>query len=176
MCNEGEVLDKFGIEIHLISMTEFIAKVKKVKIEEKEKVQETIKYIKEVLEITVSEEIVENVASLKIAYSELIKEFGCSVVAIQCWNALQDELKIMPCMANTLMTDEGIPVVCKTDIHGAITSVIAQAAIMGQTPQFFADWTIVHPTNKNGELLQHCGCFPISLTKIYVNVFDILSG
>jgi hypothetical protein len=68
-------------------------------------------------------------------------------------------------MANALLTDEGIPVVCETDIHGAITSVMAQAATMGETPPFFADWTVAHPTNKNGELLQHCGCFPISLTK-----------
>jgi L-fucose isomerase-like protein len=165
MCNEGELLEKFGIQIYPISMTEFVAKVKKVKAEETVKVQDTIKYMKEVLDITVSEEIVENVAALKVAYTELTGEYGCSAVAIQCWTALQDELKTMPCMANALMTDEGIPVVCETDIHGAITSVIAQAATMGQTAPFFADWTVVHPTNKNGELLQHCGCFPVSLTK-----------
>ncbi|GFZ32114.1 fucose isomerase [Clostridium zeae] len=165
MCNEGELLEKFGVQIHPISMTEFVAKVKKVKAEEKEKVQATIEYMKQVLDITVSDEIVENVASLKVAYSELTSEFGCSAVAIQCWTALQDELKIMPCMANALMTDEGIPVVCETDIHGAITSVISQAAGMGEAPTFFADWTVVHPTNRNGELLQHCGCFPPSLTK-----------
>jgi L-fucose isomerase-like protein len=94
-----------------------------------------------------------------------MEEFGCSAAAIQCWTALQDELKVMPCMANAMLTDEGFPVVCETDIHGAVTSVIAQAAAMGETPTFFADWTVAHPTNKNGELLQHCGCFPISLTK-----------
>ncbi len=165
MCSEGELLEKFGIQIYPISMTELVAKVKKVKVENRDKVEETIKYMKRVLEIKVSEEVVEGVAALKVAYNQLIKEYGCSAVAIQCWNALQDELKIMPCMANAMLTDEGIPVVCETDIHGAITSVIAQAATMGETPTFFADWTVAHPTNKNGELLQHCGCFPISLTK-----------
>ncbi len=165
MCNEGELLEKFGVQIRPLSMTDFVAKVKKVKVEEKEKVKETIKYMKEVLEIKTSEEIVENVAALKVAYNELTTEFGCSAVAIQCWTALQDELNVMPCMANAMLTDEGIPVVCETDIHGAITSIIAQAATMGTTPTFFADWTVAHPTNKNGELLQHCGCYPISLTK-----------
>lgn len=165
MCSEGELLEKFGVQIYPISMTELVAKVKKVKVENRDKVEETIKYMKKVLEIKVSEEVVEGVAALKVAYNQLIKEHGCSAVAIQCWNALQDELKIMPCMANAMLTDEGIPVVCETDIHGAITSVIAQAATMGETPTFFADWTVAHPTNKNGELLQHCGCFPISLTK-----------
>jgi len=165
MYNEGELLEKFGIQVYPLSMTDFVSKVKKVKSENSVKLQETIKHMKDVLEIKVSEEVTENVAALKVAYNELMKEYGCSAAAIQCWTALQDELKVMPCMANAMLTDEGFPVVCETDVHGAVTSVIAQAAAMGETPTFFADWTVAHPTNKNGELLQHCGCFPISLTK-----------
>lgn len=165
MYNEGELLEKFGVQVYPISMTDFVSKVKKVKNENSVKLQETIKYMKDVLDIKVSEEVTENVAALKVAYNELMEEFGCSAAAIQCWTALQDELKVMPCMANAMLTDEGFPVVCETDIHGAVTSVIAQAAAMGETPTFFADWTVAHPTNNNGELLQHCGCFPISLTK-----------
>ena len=30
---------------------------------------------------------------------------------------------------------------------------------------FFADWTVRHPDNENGELLQHCGPWPISVAK-----------
>ena len=70
----------------------------------------------------------------------------------------------MPCAANALLNDEGFPVVCETDIHGAITAVLVEAAAMGQR-SFFADWTIRHPDIPNGELLQHCGPWPISLAK-----------
>ena len=85
--------------------------------------------------------------------------------AIQCWNSLQDEIGIMPCAANALLNDEGIPVVCETDIHGAITSLMVEAAGMGETRSFFADWTIRHPDIENGELLQHCGPWPVSIAK-----------
>ena len=61
----------------------------------------------------------------------------------------------MPCAANSLMNEEGIPVVCETDIHGAVTALLAEAAAMNETPSFFADWTVRHPDNENGELLQH---------------------
>lgn len=37
------------------------------------------------------------------------------------------------------------------------------AAGMGQVRSFFADWTIRHPDCSNGELLQHCGPWPISV-------------
>ena len=69
----------------------------------------------------------------------------------------------MPCAANALLNEEGIPVVCETDIHGAITALMVEAAGMGETRSFFADWTIRHPDIKNGELLQHCGPWPISV-------------
>jgi len=32
--------------------------------------------------------------------------------------ALPDEYGIAPCFANAMLTDEKIPVVCETDIHG----------------------------------------------------------
>lgn len=35
----------------------------------------------------------------------------------------------MPCAANSLLNEEGLPVVCETDIHGAITAVMAEAAL-----------------------------------------------
>ena len=96
------------------------------------------------------------------AMRRLADQYGCNAVAIQCWNALQGELGIMPCAANSLLNEEGLPVVCETDIHGAITAVMAEAADLNRTPSFFADWTVRHPDNENGELLQHCGPWPLS--------------
>ncbi|MDR0601410.1 MAG: fucose isomerase, partial [Treponema sp.] len=57
------------------------------------------------------------------------------------------------------------PVVCETDIHGAITSLLVQAASLGKDPVLFADWTVRHPENDNGELLQHCGPWPLAAAK-----------
>ncbi|HOV41362.1 MAG TPA: fucose isomerase, partial [Oscillospiraceae bacterium] len=48
--------------------------------------------------------------------------------------------------------------------HGAITSVMAYAATLNKTAPFFADLTVRHTQNDNGELLFHCGNFPTSLS------------
>lgn len=95
----------------------------------------------------------------------LVDKYGCNAGAIQCWTALQGELGIMPCAANAILNDMGIPVVCETDIHGAITALLAEAAVMNRSRGFFADWTVRHPDNPNGELLQHCGPWPFSVAK-----------
>lgn len=165
MCNEGELLERFGIQIRPITLSEFADRILMLESEMGAEVLEIIQFLEKNTEICVPVEAVKRVAALKVAMKRYARELGCKAVAIQCWSSLQDVLKIMPCMANSLMTDEGIPVVCETDIHGAITAVMAQAAGMGKTPTFFADWTVRHPDNENGELLQHCGPWPVSLAK-----------
>ena len=115
--------------------------------------------------IKVKEDELENIAALKVAMKHLAGRYGCNAIAIQCWNALQGEIGIMPCAANSLLNEEGIPVVCETDIHGAITALMCEAADLGEHRSFLADWTVRHPDNENGELLQHCGPWPISVAK-----------
>lgn len=164
MCNEGELLEKFNIQLAPIPMPELTDEVKKAK-EEKTEVEKVVNYCKENMEIMIKDEELINVAALKVAMKILSEKYGCQAIAIQCWNALQGELGVMPCAANALLNDEGIPVVCETDIHGAITSLLVEAAGMDETRSFFADWTIRHPDIENGELLQHCGPWPISIAK-----------
>lgn len=165
MCNEGELLERFNIQLAPIPMPELTSAVKQAKKDKTEAVQKVIDYVKESMIIKVTDEQLETVAALKVAMSDLAKHYGCKAIAIQCWNALQDELGIMPCAANALLNDEGIPVVCETDIHGAITALLVEAAGMDKSRSFFADWTIRHPDVPNGELLQHCGPWPVSVAK-----------
>lgn len=164
MCNEGELLEKFNIRLSPVPMPELVSNIKAIK-KNDPAVNKTLDYINRNMEINVTTEQLESIAKLKVAMKNLAEKYNCNAIAIQCWNALQGEIGIMPCCANALLTDEGIPVSCETDIHGAITSVIMQAAALGETPTFFADWTIRHPDNENGELLQHCGPWPISIAK-----------
>lgn len=162
MCNEGELLEKFNIQLSPIPMTELIEEIKAVK-EEKTKLNEMLDVIHETMEVQIKENEVENVAALAAAMKNLVEKYGCQAVAIQCWNALQTEIGIMPCAANAILNEEGIPVVCETDIHGAVTALLVEAAGMGEVRSFFADWTIRHPDLDNGELLQHCGPWPVSV-------------
>ncbi|MCL2222718.1 MAG: L-fucose/L-arabinose isomerase family protein, partial [Oscillospiraceae bacterium] len=164
MCNEGELLERFNIQLAPIPMPELTAEVNAAKAEKTE-VTETINLIKSKMEIKIKPDELETVAALKVAMQKLAKKYGCNAIAIQCWNFLQNELGIMPCAANALLTDEGLPVVCETDIHGAISSILVGAAAMDGAATFFADWTVRHPDNENAELLQHCGPWPISVAK-----------
>ncbi len=165
MCNEGELLEKFNIQILPKPMPEMIDAVNALEVTDDPELLQTIAFIKEKMEIKVTDEKVKRLAALKCVMKRMAVDNECNAIAIQCWTQLQDQLQIHPCVANAILTEEGIPVACETDIHGAISSVIAQAAAFGVTPSFFIDWSVRHPENPNGELLQHCGPWPISLAK-----------
>ncbi len=165
MCNEGELLEKFNIQLSPIPMPELMEEVRRAKKDEGGEIARVLSYIRENMEVQIPPDALENVAALKVAMESLVAKYGCKAVAIQCWNCLQQELGIMPCAANALMNDEGTPVVCETDIHGAVTALLVEAAGMGETRSFFADWTIRHPDIPNGELLQHCGPWPVSVAR-----------
>ena len=164
MCNEGELLERFNIQLAPVPMTELRQEMEKVAAEGKE-AERIISYCYSSMNVCIKPEELKQVAVLKAAMKNLAERYGCRAIAIQCWNALQSEIGIMPCAANSLLNEEGIPVVCETDIHGAVTALMAEAAAMGEARSFFADWTVRHPDNENGELLQHCGPWPISVAK-----------
>jgi L-fucose isomerase-like protein len=164
MANEGELLEKYGIEIVPITLADLAGWTEDILKNRAAEVKDYVADIKTRVKVDeIDAESLTKVAALKMAMQRWAEAEKLSAVAIQCWNALQGVMGIMPCFANAELTDMGIPVVCETDIHGAVTAVMLQAARMGETPVFFADITIRHPENENGELLWHCGPFPYSL-------------
>lgn len=163
ICNENELIEKFNIHLFPITLNDVVMRMNKIISEKPEELLKTADFIKSIDRIGNEEKIIK-VAALKVAMKDLAKIYGCKAIAIQCWTSLQDMIGIMPCHANSLLTDEKIPTVCETDIHGAITAVMMQAINDNVTP-FFADVTVRHPYNDNSELLWHCGNFPYSLAK-----------
>ena len=165
ICNEGELLETFGIETHPITLIDIRRETESVLRKKPFELTAAYDFIRERMDTSgLKEEAILRIAGLKTAMQKLAADTGSTAIAIQCWSALQEALGIMPCLANALLTDEQIPVTCETDIHGAITSVLVQAAAMNKHPTFFADLTIRHPDNPNSELLFHCGNFPVSLS------------
>ena len=163
--NESELLEKFGIEIIPFNLDAIVRQVKEAILNKKTEIQVVSSTIKKMVDFSkLNDESIEKIAALKYVLTNTIKEHNLQAVAFQCWDELQFQLGICSCFVHALLTDEGTPVACESDIHGAISSLMLQAAGMFQKPTFFSDLTIRHPENDNAELLWHCGAFPPSLS------------
>ena len=164
MINESELLEKFGIEIVPIEISEVLAIVKEYKSGKKGEVQERIDDIKGKMDCgSVKAGQMENIAALEFAITELAKLHDCSVMTSECWREYFTFLGIGACFVFGDVTDRGLPVACETDVCGAVTSALLTA--IADEPGFLADLTLRHPTNDNSELLWHCGPFPQTLAK-----------
>ena len=108
MCNEGELLERFNIQLFPVPISDIIDEVLLLEKTDDEQVVDTVTYIHEHMDVKVPEKSVKRLASLKCAMKNLAVGNGCNAIAIQCWSALQRQLQIHPCVANALLTDEGI--------------------------------------------------------------------
>ncbi|MGE5507344.1 MAG: L-fucose/L-arabinose isomerase family protein [Chitinophagales bacterium] len=164
MVSEGELLERFGVEVVPLTLVDVVRRVDALVAAGGEALRSTLADFRARVQFPgIAEEAVARLAALKLVLKEWAEGEGLSAIAFQCWSALQDALGIIPCFVNAELTDEGLPTICETDIHGAISAVMAQAARMGESPVFFADLTVRHPENDDAELLWHCGPFPYSL-------------
>jgi L-fucose isomerase-like protein len=162
--NESELLEKFGIETIPIELSTVVRLTKIALKENKPEVDRIVNDFKKISDFSrLKHEEIEKIAALKYVLSNLICELRLQSLAFQCWDELQNELGICSCFVHGVITDEGIPVSCESDVHGAISSLMLQAAGMFKGATFFSDFTIRHPGNDNAELLWHCGPFPPSL-------------
>ncbi len=163
-CNEEELLQKFGVEIIPIAVPD----LKKMMDQAMEEKADEVKAVKDdiknrIQEITITEKELDLAAAMKVAILDWAKREKLSAAAMLCGGAVRESIGICPCFTMSELTNDGFPVACETDIHGAISSLMAQAAVGGRSATFLADMTIRHPENDNAELLWHCGVFPESL-------------
>lgn len=164
ICNENELLERFNVHVYPVAITDVVAEMKRVISENGAEYRTTMDKICSYDPVGNIEDIQKS-SALKVAMKRFADFYGCGAIAIQCWSALQMDTGIMPCLSNALLTDEGIPVVCETDLCGAVTAIMVKAAAGREAVPFFADITVRHPQNDNAELLWHCGNFPPSLAK-----------
>ena len=167
MANESELMELFGIEVFPVALPELKQEMERCAEEEKEKVCQIEEYmLKKYKGPGVEREIPrKTLAKMKLAVRNLAEQYRCNCACIQCWPAMQEELEIFPCAVNSMLADEGFPVACETDILGAVSALMVQAATGNRKPHFLADLTVRHPTEENVELLWHCGAFPSAFAK-----------
>jgi len=164
MVNEARLLEKFGIQLWQIYADDVVARIAKLLETRPAALVELMATMRaQVTFEAMDDDQVSAVAALKLVLSDLAQEHDLSGIAFQCFPITQERFRIYPCLANGMVTAEGVPVICEMDVYGAITACLLQSATLHEDPPFFADLTNRHPENDNAELLWHCGAFPRSL-------------
>ena len=141
--NEETLLNQFGIEVIPISVVDLKRMTDDVLAQKSSEVQEKVEDIKQRIQmITLTEEELKKVAAMQIAILDWAEAERLSAAALLCSPAFRETMGIVPCFAMGELTGAGFPVACETDIHGAVTSLMVQAATKGRCETFLAVWKI----------------------------------
>lgn len=163
--NEGELLEKFGIQLSPIPLGELTTAMKDILEKKDPRIEETKDTYRKWADVQIEEKDFDKVAALKLALEDKMHQYGCNAGVIQCWTELQREIGILPYASEALLQTEGLPVTCEVDINGAISELLVESATLGEEKALFADVNCRHPYNENGELLQHLGTFAFQTAK-----------
>ena len=163
MCNETELMEKFNIGVVTVNMAESLAALNDIY---KNRIyllnRYADEYARKVDVSSVSREQLVKMMTFVEFYKDIAREYNVSVIATECWTAMQPGFGAMPCVAMSILADEGIVVTCESDVYGAVTNALLICASRGKNPPLFGEFTCRNPKNDNSELLWHCGPFPMS--------------
>jgi L-fucose isomerase-like protein len=96
-------------------------------------------------------------ARIYIAVREQAQKYGLQALTVGCYPQLMGRV----CLAASLLADEGLPVACEGDVHGAVGQYILQL-LTGQ-PTHSTDW--LDPLEDGSVVFTHCGSGSFSLAE-----------
>lgn len=158
MVNEGELLEKFGIEIVPVTGAQLVGVIKNILANESDQVDAMVADIEKTLDMSRLKDK-RAVAAIELGIMKLAHRYQCTAAACDCWHTIRASFGIAPCFILGDLNDRGLPTACELDIHAAIASLMATAVTGNRAASFVADLTIRHPEDDNCELLWHCGPF-----------------
>ncbi|HML47438.1 MAG TPA: hypothetical protein PKE04_11900 [Clostridia bacterium] len=164
--NEGELLEKFGIQTIPVNLAVVIDRFQRILKENDAELEEGAKLLSSRYEMDeLTPPLLKKMYAFVLLYQWIFREYRVQAVSAECWTAMQLGVGAMPCTAYSILADLGYIVSCESDMHGAITMALLSCATLGRATPFFGEFTVRHPKDPNGELLWHCGPFAYSLKK-----------
>lgn len=161
--NESELLEKFGIEVFPVDMADFINVVLSRYKKDRQRYIKELKSIKKWLTVEGldSDEPLLRSLALRDELIELAEKEDLDTICLKSFTSIQDALGGGCGIAYSMISDK-FPIIEESDIHGAVSSIIMEAATSNDLPSFFPDITIRHPENDNAVLLWHASA-PLAL-------------
>jgi L-fucose isomerase-like protein len=162
--NEADLLDRFGIQVLPIDLVDLIRQVRDRTASHRCAYQEELAGFRQWVNFNnfrQEDDILANFA-MRDLLLEIARDNHLDGFCIQTFNSLPNEFGAFLSFACCMVDDAGYPVAPESDLYGAVSSVLIEAASGTTEPSFLPDLTVRHPENDNAVLLWHVDA-PLSL-------------
>ena len=153
--NESELLEKFGVQVLPFDMVDYISDIRKLADRNRSLYKAEIRDDSFIFDISnIDEEGVIRSLAMRDVLLGYAEKFNIDAWSIQSFMSLQESIGDGIGIGESYV-QERMPIAAESDIHGAISSIILEAASGGYGPSFFPEFTVRHPENDNAVLLWH---------------------
>jgi len=154
--SESELLERFRVEVLPVDMVLFIRDVRQRAAAGAAAYAAEVAVLRQDMDIEgLDDAKLVQILALRDQVLALARDKGLDAVSIQDFDSLIETFGAYCLLANSMIS-ETLPLSMESDIHGAVSTLLASRAA-GGAPAFLADVTVRHPTDDNGVLLWHCG-------------------
>ena len=154
-------MQKYGINVESFDLSEVFFKVRN-KADDDVRVQEKKAALQAYTDCSdVPETNMNTLAKLAVVIDEYIDEYHLDALALRCWNEMEAELRICPCVLLSELNDRGIVASCEIDMCSALT--MRAMSLASEMPTTVLDWNNNYGDDENKVILFHCGPVPQKL-------------
>ncbi|MCC6579859.1 MAG: hypothetical protein IT440_05410 [Phycisphaeraceae bacterium] len=162
--SEADLLQRFGVQVLPIDLPILLTTLHKRRDANRKAYQQEMAELEKWIDTRVHKD--RDALLLTLALRDelvsLAAQHNLDGFVVQTFNSFQQIEGLSMSLGVSLANDLGIPVGPEGDVHGAVTSILLEAASGTPEPSFLPDITIRHPGNDNAVLLWHFEA-PLSL-------------
>ena len=164
--HELELKNIIGSEIVYIDIANFIKTSEKISINSCEKIFSEINDKVNKIDGPTRNDIIEAVR-LYLTLKKLVEVYSLSAIAVRCWPEFKELGIISPCLALSMLTNDGVVASCEGDVLGAVSMQILHY-LSGNAPFFFDVLKLVKEDNVFMGF--HCGAAAPGLAENKSNI------
>jgi L-fucose isomerase-like protein len=153
-----KLLEAAGISVETVDLSEMFGRSWRLA-DDDPAVHAQVKAIQQYLKTEgIPGEALLKMAKFAVALRGWIDEHDLAGTAVQCWTAMEEYYGVVPCTLMSMLSNEGIPSACETDITGLI-GMYAMVLASGR-PSALLDWNNNYGADPDKAVVFHCSNLP----------------
>jgi len=171
--NESELLEKYNIQVIPFEIAPVVQRIKDKACENAAEYRERLSKLKKIwlnANGVSDEELITGIAASDTLI-ELRDKYDLASIAVQSFFSFSEALSGGGAICSALAS-EHVPIADESDVHGAVSSVLLNAAKTDDLPVFFPEYVVRHPDDDNTVCMWHVGA-PASLRNPDFGKLDI---
>jgi L-fucose isomerase-like protein len=154
-------LQNYGITVETFDLSDIFEQMRRLSTES-DSYAKKLDYLKRSYSWKdVPKHALDGLVRLGVILDEMIARHRLDALSLRCWNEIQVQFGISPCLITGDLTERGIPAACEVDTGSAIA--MRALGLASGKPTMILDWNNNYGEEENKCILFHCGNVPHSL-------------